>query len=215
MTASKISANAVTADKISSSSVTADKIATGAVTTAKIDAGAVTAVKIAAGAITTDKLAANAVTAAKINVNDLFSQNITATGTITGAKLRGTDAVITKGTVGGFTIGTNTIYSNTSGVQFAISSVSNSAAIQIKQSNTQFSRMGLAEIEFASNSGYSAMSPDLTTTPWLQAGNVDVSDTVKVTSAYHGTDVTIRAGYDTGVVIENANTADGANNKAG
>lgn len=66
-------------------------ISDDAITTAKIFAGAVTASEIAAGAITTDKLAANAVTAAKINVDDLFAQDITATGTISGLKLRGED----------------------------------------------------------------------------------------------------------------------------
>ena len=42
---------------------------------------------IANGAITTNKLSAKAVKASKIDVDDLFAQNINATGTITGAKL--------------------------------------------------------------------------------------------------------------------------------
>ena len=69
----------------------------GAVTANDIAAGAVTADKIGAGAITTDKLDAGAVTAAKIDVADLFSQNITATGTISGATISG--ATITGSTI--------------------------------------------------------------------------------------------------------------------
>lgn len=64
-------------------------ISDDAITTEKIYAGAVTASEIAAGAISTDHLQANTVTAEKIDVIDLFAQDITATGTISGAKLRG------------------------------------------------------------------------------------------------------------------------------
>lgn len=69
-------------------SITANQIAAETITAKEIAANAITTAKIASGAITTDKLKARAVTAAKIDVNDLFAQNITATGTITGAKLR-------------------------------------------------------------------------------------------------------------------------------
>lgn len=53
-----------------------------------IGAGNITSTYIGSNAITTAKLAAEAVTAVKIDVDDLFAQNITATGTITGARLR-------------------------------------------------------------------------------------------------------------------------------
>lgn len=42
--------------------------------------------------------------AKQLDVEDIFAQNITATGTITGAKLRGTDAEIDQGEIGGFTL---------------------------------------------------------------------------------------------------------------
>lgn len=99
ITASELATNAVTADKILAGAVSADKIASSAITTDKLAANAVTAAKISTGAITTDKLAASAVTAAKIaagtitadkiDVDDLFAQDITATGTITGATING------------------------------------------------------------------------------------------------------------------------------
>lgn len=59
------------------------------ITTDKLAAGSVTAQVIASGAVTTDKLEVGAVKAKHIDVDDLFAQNITATGTITGARLIG------------------------------------------------------------------------------------------------------------------------------
>lgn len=55
----------------------------------KITTGTITAAQIAAGTITSNEIAAGTITADKINLNDLFAQNITATGTITGAHLVG------------------------------------------------------------------------------------------------------------------------------
>lgn len=69
--------------------VDGSKILAGSVTALQIAASAVTADKLAANAVTTDKLAANAVTADKINVTDLFAQDITATGKISGLELEG------------------------------------------------------------------------------------------------------------------------------
>lgn len=82
VTAVKIVASAITADKIATNAVTANKIIANAVTSDKIAANAITAVKIAAGAITSDKIAAKAITAAKIDVDDLFSKNITVSGSL-------------------------------------------------------------------------------------------------------------------------------------
>lgn len=50
------------------------------------------------------RLITNSITAAQIDVNNLFAQNITASGSITGAKLYGTYAEITNGKVGIFSI---------------------------------------------------------------------------------------------------------------
>ena len=61
------------------------------ITTDKLAAGSVTAQVIASGAVTTDKLEVGAVKAKHIDVDDLFAQDITATGTITGAKLNGVE----------------------------------------------------------------------------------------------------------------------------
>ena len=79
-------------------------IVDGSITAGKIAASAITANKIAAGTITADKIAAETITADKINVTDLFSQNITASGNITGGTLNG--SVITGSIL-------NTAYINT------------------------------------------------------------------------------------------------------
>ena len=71
------------------SSITTDKLAAGSVTAQVIASRAVKADHIESGAITTDKLAAKAVKAEKIDVDNLFAQDITASGTITGAQLIG------------------------------------------------------------------------------------------------------------------------------
>lgn len=112
----RLVAESITANEIAAESITASKIAVGAIETGKIAANAITAAKIASGAITTEKLAAKAITAKKIDVEDLFSQNITATGTITGVTLKGV-----QGEIAGFTIkedrlsaGTVELYSGTS-----------------------------------------------------------------------------------------------------
>ena len=82
-------ASSITTDKLAAGSVTAQVIAAGAVDTDKLAAKAVKASNIESGAITTDKLAAKAVKAEKIDVYNLFAQDITASGTITGAQLIG------------------------------------------------------------------------------------------------------------------------------
>ena len=110
ITATQIKSGTITGTQIAASTITANNIAANAVTTEKLNAGAVTAAKIGAGAITTEKLAANAVTAAKINVSDLFAQNITATGTITGLKLSAAtgsfsgEVTASSGKIGGFSL---------------------------------------------------------------------------------------------------------------
>lgn len=77
-----------------------------------IDGGIITT-----GYISADRIAANSITADKIDVNSIFAKDITATGTITGANLIGATGTFsgqinaTKGTVGGWNIATNGLYS--------------------------------------------------------------------------------------------------------
>lgn len=52
-----------------------------------IESGAITTAHLVSNAITADKIASKAITADKINVDDLFAQDIEATGSITGATL--------------------------------------------------------------------------------------------------------------------------------
>ena len=109
----------VTTDRLAAQAVTADKLAATSVTATKIAANAVTTDKLAANAVTTDKLSANAVTADKINVTDLFAQDITATGTISGAHLVGATGSFSgsvtagSGKIGGWGIADLALYTET------------------------------------------------------------------------------------------------------
>lgn len=85
-------------------SVTADDIAAGAITTDKLDAGAVTAAKIAANTITGNQIQAGSISAAELDVASIFAQDVTATGTITGAHLVGATCEIDSGSIGGWTL---------------------------------------------------------------------------------------------------------------
>ena len=79
-----------------------------------IIAGSITANEIATATITADKLVANSITANELNVknifaneavlNEIFPQNITATGTITGATLKGAHVESDSGEIAGFTL---------------------------------------------------------------------------------------------------------------
>ena len=62
----------------------------------------ITADHIVAGTITANEIATNTITASKINLTDVFAQNITASGTITGATLSG--STISGGTITGVTL---------------------------------------------------------------------------------------------------------------
>lgn len=95
---------AVTANDIAAGAITTEKLAAGAVTATNIAAGTITGDKIAAGTITASNVAANTLTAAEIDVNSIFAQNVTATGTITGATLVGANCQIEEGSIGGWTL---------------------------------------------------------------------------------------------------------------
>lgn len=68
-------------------------------------------------------LVAESVTATEINVSDLFAQDITATGTITGAKLLSAYIESTSGKIGGFTIGNSALYNGATTLAGADNSV--------------------------------------------------------------------------------------------
>lgn len=68
-------------------------------------------------------LVAESVTATEINVSDLFAQDITATGKITGAKLLSTYIESTSGKIGGFTIGNSALYNGATTLAGADNSV--------------------------------------------------------------------------------------------
>ena len=96
----KISANAVTSDKILANAVIAEKIATDTLITRHFSADQIQGVhiqaatinaaeKIIARSITAGEIELNSLDATVVNVDNLFAEDITATGTITGSRLFG------------------------------------------------------------------------------------------------------------------------------
>lgn len=78
-------------------SITADKIVANAITANEIATATITANEIAANTITSAEIKSGSITADKINVSDLFAQDITATGTITGMTLKGGNISLSRG----------------------------------------------------------------------------------------------------------------------
>ena len=75
----------------------------------KITTGSVTADKLVAKSITSDKLDVTNIFGDSAVLKEIFAQDITATGTITGATLKGAHVESTSGSIGGFTIGEGSI----------------------------------------------------------------------------------------------------------
>ena len=88
ITADHIVAGTITSNEIASNTITADNILANTITGSKIASNTITANEIASGTITADEIATNTITANKINLTDVFSQNITASGTITGVTIK-------------------------------------------------------------------------------------------------------------------------------
>ena len=97
--------NTITATHIDNNAITTPKINAGAIDAGKIAANAITAGKIAANAITADKISANAITAAKINANEIDASKISS------LSFSGKTATFDQGTIGGWTIGSDTLTS--------------------------------------------------------------------------------------------------------
>ena len=72
-------------------SITADKIVANAITANEIATATITANEIAANTITSAEIKSGSIKAVDIDVANLFAQNITATGTISGLTLKGTE----------------------------------------------------------------------------------------------------------------------------
>lgn len=89
ITGDRVAAHTLTADHILANSITGDCIKANTINGGHIVANSITGDQIAAQTITGDHVIAHSLTSEQIDVNDLFAQNITATGTISGANLIG------------------------------------------------------------------------------------------------------------------------------
>ena len=99
ITAAAIEAGAITTEKIASDAITAGLIAAHSINTDHLNGKIITADVMAANSVTADAIVGGCITAAKLNTSEIFSnsaviqqifaQNVTATGTITGSTLVG------------------------------------------------------------------------------------------------------------------------------
>ena len=84
-----LSDRTITADKIVAKAITANEIAAKSITANEIASNTITGNEIKANTITASNIAAKSLTADVIDVDNLFAQDITATGTIEGVTLIG------------------------------------------------------------------------------------------------------------------------------
>lgn len=114
--ANQITAGSINADRIAAGCITTSKIAVNAITSDRIAANAINATHITANSITTDKIASNAITGNKIAAHTITSDQINAdsikANIINTNYINGLTCTFTKGTIGGWRIGTNNISKN-------------------------------------------------------------------------------------------------------
>lgn len=120
----------------------------------------------------------------------------------------GSGMYATGGKIGGFTIGKNTISSNTANgtntVAFTISSLSNYSAVLIKQNNSYYTRVGLSEIEVVGGTGTTISAGTIST------NEIQATGEIETTALGSGGTVKLHSGVDNGLFVQNRLT-NGAN----
>lgn len=89
ITADRIVAESITGNEIAATTITGQHIVGNTITADKLAANTITADSACVGSLNASKITTGTLSADRIDVNGLFAKNITATGTITGAKLVG------------------------------------------------------------------------------------------------------------------------------
>lgn len=89
ITADRIVAESITGNEIAATTITGQHIVGNTITADKLAANTITADSACIGSLNASKITTGTLSADRIDVNGLFAKNITATGTITGAKLVG------------------------------------------------------------------------------------------------------------------------------
>lgn len=106
ITSSERYTTTIDANGIYTSTINANQIVAGTIDADRIGAGSITAGKLAAGSVTADKIAAGCITSAKLDA-DSIKANIINTNYINGLTL-----TFDKGTIGGWSIGSDSISKN-------------------------------------------------------------------------------------------------------
>ncbi|MBS4933547.1 MAG: tail fiber domain-containing protein [Clostridiales bacterium] len=89
VTADRIVAESITGNEIAATTITGQHIVGNTITADNLEANTITADSACIGSLNASKITTGTLSADRIDVNGLFAKNITATGTITGAKLVG------------------------------------------------------------------------------------------------------------------------------
>lgn len=120
----------------------------------------------------------------------------------------GSGMYATGGKIGGFTIGKNTISSNTANgtntVAFTISSLSNYSAVLIRQNSSNYTRVGLSEIEVVGGTGTTISAGTIST------HEIQATGEIETTALGSGGTVKLHSGVDNGLFVQNRLT-DGTN----
>lgn len=89
ISADRIVAGSITGNEIAATTITGQHIVANSITADKLEANTITAESACIHSLNANKITTGTLSADRMDVNGLFAKNITATGTITGAKLVG------------------------------------------------------------------------------------------------------------------------------
>lgn len=106
ITSSERYTTTIDANGIYTSTINANQIVAGTINAARIGAGSITASKLAAGSVTADKIAAGCITSSKLDASSIKADIINT------SYINGLTLTFDKGTIGGWSIGSDSISKN-------------------------------------------------------------------------------------------------------
>ena len=135
--AESITSNELDADEIFANSAILKKVSIGIANIVELDAG-----RITSGYLSSDRIQSDSITSSKLDTEEIFSNSaviekifandITATGTITGATLKGANAEITEGSFGGLRIAGSYLYAVNGNKRIRMGSTSGGSGLSVE-----------------------------------------------------------------------------------
>ena len=139
--AESITSNELDADEIFANSAILKKVSIGIANIVELDAG-----RITSGYLSSDRIQSDSITSSKLDTEEIFSNSaviekifandITATGTITGATLKGANAEITEGYFGGLHIAGPYLYAVKENKKLRIGSTSAGYGLSVEDTSS-------------------------------------------------------------------------------